>query len=556
MSTTILFKLTHSLQKVFANSQEIQIEAISPLVGLTGETISFQLAYYGQSDDCFNDCYFKLKLESSISSFISVRKVDLVPSGYPAPADRDEHYLKTEAGMFPDLLSPYVEGEAIRAIPSQWRSIWIDIQLTEELVASEYQIKIICETMDNQELSSFEVPVQVLPYTLPEQTLMHTEWFHVDCLANYYNTEVFSEKHWKIIESFIESANKHGVNMLLTPVFTPPLDTVVGGERKTVQLVDVIVNGENYEFDFTKLDRWIELCKKYDIKYIEISHLFTQWGAKHAPKIMATIDGEYKQLFGWTTDATGVEYSTFLRQFIPALKIKLDSLNVLENTWFHISDEPNISQKESYRSAKKLVDPLLEGCNVIDALSNLEYYNEGIIANPAVAVDHIHPFIDAKVEKLWAYYCTSQCVDVSNRFMSMPSYRNRIIGLQLYLYQIKGFLHWGFNFYNSQFSLKEINPFQVTDAGEAFPSGDSFLVYPGANGKPLESIRGMIFNEALYDLRALQYLETLVGRDEVIRVIYEDIDETITFSSYPHSSEYLLTLRQKVNKYIQEAKAK
>ena len=75
---------------------------------------------------------------------------------------------------------------------------------------------------------------------LPAQTLLHTEWFHADCLASYYGVAPLSEEHWRILENFIRAAGEeHGINMLLTPVFTPPLDTAVNGERLTVQLVDV-----------------------------------------------------------------------------------------------------------------------------------------------------------------------------------------------------------------------------------------------------------------------------------------------------------------------------
>lgn len=51
----------------------------------------------------------------------------------------------------------------------------------------------------------------------------HTEWFHSDCLANYYGEEVFSEEYWRIVENFVKTAVKHRYNMLLTPIFTPPL---------------------------------------------------------------------------------------------------------------------------------------------------------------------------------------------------------------------------------------------------------------------------------------------------------------------------------------------
>ena len=50
--------------------------------------------------------------------------------------------------------------------------------------------------------------------------------------------------------------------MILTPVFTPPLDTAVGGERRTVQLVDVKVEKEGYSFGFEKFERWVSICKK------------------------------------------------------------------------------------------------------------------------------------------------------------------------------------------------------------------------------------------------------------------------------------------------------
>lgn len=55
--------------------------------------------------------------------------------------------------------------------------------------------------------------------------------------------------------------------------------------------------------------------------------------------------------------------------------------------------------------------------------------------------------------------------------MNMPSARNRILGCQLWRNKAKGFLHWGFNFYNDGLSHRSIDPFCVTDAGGHFPAG-------------------------------------------------------------------------------------
>ena len=53
-------------------------------------------------------------------------------------------------------------------------------------------------------------------------------------------------------------------------------------------------------------------------------------------------------------------------------------------------------------------EDLLEGCQVIDALSSLEFYRQGLVRQPVPANDHIQPFIDAQVPGLWVYYCCAQ----------------------------------------------------------------------------------------------------------------------------------------------------
>jgi hypothetical protein len=117
---------------------------------------------------------------------------------------------------------------------------------------------------------------------------------------------------------------------------------------------------------------------------------------------------------------------------------------------------------------------------------------------------------------------------------------------------VAGFLQWGFNFYNSVLSLKRINPFEITDADGAFPAGDPFIVYPGENGEPLESIRYMALRQAFHDLRALQLLERLAGREAVEAIIAEGLDEELTLTKYPRNNAYLHVLRQRVNEEIEK----
>lgn len=131
--------------------------------------------------------------------------------------------------------------------------------------------------------------------------------------------------------------------------------------------------------------------------------------------------------------------------------------------------------------------------------------------------------------------------------------RNRVLGLLLYKYDAQGFLQWGYNFWYSQYSRHEIDPFTVTDAGGAFPSGDAFFVYPGADGAPLNSIRYEVFAEGLQDMRALRLLESLKGRKYVLALIENGLDVPLSFKEYPHEQGWLLALRDKVNAEISAA---
>ena len=401
----------------------------------------------------------------------------------------------------------------------------------------------LADDNSHQEIKSFLLVLAVLS-NRESLCAQHTQWFHADCLADYYQVPVFGEDHWRIIGNFMESAVRHGINTILTPIFTPPLDTARGGERTTVQLVKISLNDGTYRFDFSLLKRWIDLCASRGIEYLEMAHLFTQWGAVCAPKILVSIDGaEETKLFGWHTAATSPEYTAFLRCFLPALKAFLQAQGWLEKTFFHISDEPNLQQATSYAEARMAVKDLLADCRVMDALSDYSIYQTGVVERPVVSADHIQPFLDANVPHLWAYYCTAQAIHVPNRFIAMPSTRNRILGTLLYYYHIEGFLHWGFNFYNSQHSVRHIDPYLTTDAEEAFPSGDPFLVYPAPDGTAYDSVRGMVLRQALSDLRMLCYLEEKLGRSAVTELIDSLTPAQLTFSQYPREKAFFEKLK-------------
>lgn len=543
---TVETKVISSLEKVFAD-EALNAESFNRATALNNEVYSFQVAYTTKGSLIKN---VNIKVKSEIESIVEVRSVGLVPSEFPIYYDHDDNILRNTPGLYPDPLYP-LTNEGITVFSNQWRSIWVTVHLTKEVPAGTYPIQIIFENVEGNEITNENFELEVLPIELPKQSLIHTQWFHTDGIIVQYDVEAFSEEYWTWVEKYVKTAVDHGINMLLTPLFTPPLDTEIGGERPTVQLVDVTKENDKYTFNFDKLTRWVEMCLKNGLEYFEFSHLFTQWGAYHAPKIIVEENGHKKKMFGWETDADSEEYVTFLTAFLPELKEYIYANKLEDKVFLHVSDEPMIGHMDSYRHARDLMTKHLGELPIIDALSDYEFYKNGLVKKPIPATNHIQPFLENNVPDLWTYYCCAQYKDVANRFFVFPSARNRIIGLQLYKYNIEGFLQWGYNFWFSQLSKKTIDPFKNTDAGYGFPSGDAFIVYPGEM-EPIESIRMEVFYDALQDMRALQLLESLIGKEAVMEIIENDLEYSMTFEAYPKQAKWLLEKREEINKRLVE----
>lgn len=522
-----------------------------PLTMLQKDRTSFQVAFQG-CNVARETIHISVTAPDCLS--IRLRTVELVPAGYPAKPWWDDGYFSHVPGLYPDILrdmTPIKNGRfPVEAIPNQWRSIWIDVTSSEDTLPGDYTITVQFYLQNGNFIQEVKQIITVCAGILPKQTLLHTEWFHSDCLADYYHVDVWSEEHWTILENFIKVYCEYGMNTILTPLFTPPLDTDWWGERTTVQLIDIYLTENGYLFDFEKFHRWVALCQKYGINYFEIAHLFTQWGAHRAPKIMVWENGVYKQRFGWDSPAVGSEYEAFLDIFLPTFIEELRKLHLEKNVFFHVSDEPSEQQLDSYSQARAIISKHLKDFIIMDALSEYNFYEKGYVDRAVVATNAVEPFLKNKVPNLWVYYCSAQDTKVSNRFITQYSLRNRILGVQLYKFQVEGFLQWGFNFYNDMLSRNHINPYEVTDCGYAFPAGDAFVVYPKEDGTPEESMRLMVFHEGIRDMRALQLLESLTSREHVLALLEEGLTEEITFSVYPKEDSWLIDLRNRVNQEI------
>ncbi|MCU1474273.1 DUF4091 domain-containing protein [Amnibacterium sp.] len=536
------FVVCDSLEKVFADQRPRPMNRDIPITAFAGESVSFQIAFLPPAAQSFDDVGAVLvEVGAAAAAVTEVASVDLVPCTLVAFEPHDDGWLRDTAGLYPDLLRPLPADGRVVPYLGQWRSVWCTVAAPP--MDGELPVEVVLRSATTgRALFRTTVPVRVHPQPLPELDIVNTQWVHGDGLAGYYGVEVHSEEYWAILERFVGAAAAMGVNSVLTPVWTPPLDTAVGGTRRSVQLVDIVDDDGTYRFDFARLSRWMDLCRRQGIRHLEIAHLFTQWGAEHTPAVYVRSGSGTEQRFGWQTDATDPEYRRLLEALLPALRQELDRGWGLDRVIFHISDEPHgEAMLASYRAARAVVDDLLEGCTIVDALSDFAFYSSGVVEHPVVATDALDPFLAAEVTDLWMYYCVGQHTGVANRFIGQPSTRNRVLGSQLFRFGAAGFLHWGFNFYNAHLSTHPIDPFQDTTAGGAFLAGDPFVVYPGDDGHPWASIRYRVFAEAMADHRAMQALRDLAGTEAVLRIV--DPDSTLSMTRYSDDPDHYRRVR-------------
>lgn len=537
-------KTLSSLEKVFTNKTPKLIETKG--VCLKNSRYNFQIAVNGKARKYF--C--KIKVEGALAEFITVREVQNVPVRFAFPEyNEDPFVLSKKAGLYPDLLAP-LTSNGYPIFVNQWKAFFLTVKPNGDklLPVGKHEIVISAFDVGDIVLAKTSYHLEVLDDVLPALPIFNINWLHYDCISNYYNVPVFSQKFNELLDEYVKNLLVHDINSIMVPLFTPPLDTAVGKERKTAQLVKVELLEGRYEFNLEPLRIFIRRMRVLGVKYFEFSHLFTQWGGNACPKIIATENGEEKRIFGWDTPSDSKEYIAFLTELLPQIVKLTEEEGIKENCFWHITDEPSEKAIPLYSKLKGIVQSLVGNMEIIDALSEYAFFEKKLVTIPVVETVKFKDFQN-KCEKFAVYYCCTIQENLSNRFISLPGLRTRILGLQCYLHNVAGFLHWGYNFWNSSASVSPINPWLVNDAVGAYPAGDCFVVYPGENG-PLDSLRLEILSDGWQDYRIAMLAERYTDKTTIQSLLQEEGLQD--FDVYPHEPKKYLRLREKLLNIIRK----
>lgn len=517
--------LAHSLRRFYPASKPESVTALT-LDAARGERLSFQAVCRTEAEALL----IEAEVQAPADLTVMIRRVGYVPLPHlntDVPLDEIEG-AEHLPGYVPDPLFPQT---SVQAGPYETHAFWVTVSVPTTMAPGQYPVAITFSA-SGQAPTTLTSTLTVHPATMvPRRNFPVTHWLHADALCDWYKVELSDEAFWSVLDPYLANLASHGLDMLYVPLFTPPLD----GVKRPTQLLGVHAEQGCYTFDWTLVRRWVQAAQAHGLRYFEWPHLFAQWGARSAIRIYEGHGETSSLLWSPETAATSPTYRDFLSQFLPQFELFLRAEGLVEQSFFHLSDEPNPSDLDSYRAARKMLHELAPWMKVMDALSEIQFAREGLTDIPIPRIDEAPNFVSEGFPA-WAYFCCAPRGRYLNRLLDTPLVKIRQAGWLFYALGAQGFLHWGYNYWYQNQTTHLIDPYTTSDAMNwpEWPYGDPFLVYPGESG-PVDSLRWEVFAESLQDFALLQACN--ISRTDPL------FTELRSYSDFPRDTQWLMQRR-------------
>ena len=218
-------RLVSSLAKIFPG--EISGSTLESATALSNEPFSFQVAF--KNADLKSDAvqiYVRIETDIGLRN-ISEYKVGFVPVLRAAPQNADGYFERRQPGLYPDMLlernvrseiendgfwyDKYCEqneNNQLNSIAEAYQGLWFTVnEAGENIKPGKYKIAVVFySSRENAEIGRSELSLEIKNARITAEAPLYTCWLHCDCLADIYKTEMFSDEHFRIIESFAKKA--------------------------------------------------------------------------------------------------------------------------------------------------------------------------------------------------------------------------------------------------------------------------------------------------------------------------------------------------------------
>jgi len=403
-----------------------------------------------------------------------------------------------------DILQPYEEGGDTVEQPTH--GLYLCWRIPADAAPGVYEG--LTTITIGKETAEIPTTLTVHKVQLPEyRRLKTTNWYYG--IGEHFGVKPFSDEWYALLE-------KYYMLMIRT--------------RQTHVIIRqyAVITEENgkYSFDFTHVKRVIETALRAGFQTLELDHLCIR-NYVDLEKYWLFYSPEGKKIYADTPEG----YS-FLAQFLPEW-VKF----LKENGWYdisiqHIGDEPTAEMSDDYRIICSMVRKFMPGMKFFDAVCYPDLAGSVDCWVPLSATyekrrETLEQF-RALGDEIWQYTCCDPGGHWLNRFIDKELLQPRLLHYGNYLYNLTGYLHWGFNAfqYDMEGLRKTANAISA-DGVNCWPAGDSHICYPGNKNGPWMSIRAEQMRLGCEDCELLWMVEKADKRkaDTLCKTVMRAFDD-------------------------------
>lgn len=425
-------------------------------------------------------------------------------------------------------------------------SLYISVNIPKGIPAGNYSgtVKL---AIGNDEVAAEAIEIEIANVDLPDVhdwSFFVSIWMNPGAIARWYKVDVWSEEHFNRMRPYIQDLATHGQKTVIAPICAKPwkeqtytaYPSTVAWKRR----------GDEYEFDFSVFDKYVELHQEYGIDEAIHCYSLAQGPGAIDFSYIEYVDldtGETKSITPKVGDPEYVKaWSAFLFAFREHLKLK----GWMDKVYLGLDEKtPEVMQAlfkfiEEYAAdfRTSLAGNIDEDMQPrFDDLSYAPTFNEqGVIDSvpperAAMGVaDLLSPEICAISGKCPDKVITTFYVccgpEFPNTFIFSPLVESRMMGFLALQGGYDGFLRWAYN----DWTEKPYEHPEWSFPGGEFPTGDVFFVYPGENG-PVSSLRWEQLREGVYDYELAMIASTnirlpdeIVDYEQAIALACRDVD--------------------------------
>lgn len=422
-----------------------------------------------------------------------------------------------------DVLLHQDYAESAAAYPT---AVWVEIEIPGDAAPGDFPVEVALHASlydeDEHVDARAQLTLTVIDYAMPapkDYSFYLDLWQHSSNIARQHDVPLFSDAHFAVLSKYAKSLADLGQKAVTVIASDRPWsgqdcqkDISFGGNLFEYSMVRITKNCEVYEFDFSVMQRYIDVCTDAGMGGdIEIYGLINIWSENplctdHIEPIriryLDKADGCMKY----------VREGSVLRRYIQALEQYFIETNQIQRVRI-AADEPG--DVEKFRKSLDLMQRLAPRFRYQAAINHAEFIEEfkeqmdcaaPYLRCSVVEYDQLTAFHREHPEKklLW-YICCGK--SWPNTFLCSPLIEGRQTGILTYILGFDGFLRWAYTAWPDR-PREEIRY-------SLFQAGDVNFVYPARNGEVLLSLRYKNLKRGIEDFELIRAAAARFGEARI-----------------------------------------